>query len=143
MEFRYFDSMLQAKKSYARILEPVCRNWDLPRNAVDVLLFLYNNPELDRAADIVRHRGIAKSHVSLSVTELESRHMLTRRYDPEDRRTVRLALTEQGQVVAREAREVQIRFFSAIFAGLTLEELELWKKITAKVSDNIENLEIL
>lgn len=140
MEFRYFDSMLQAKKSYARILEPVCRNWDLPRNAVDVLLFLYNNPELDRAADIVSHRSIAKSHVSLSVAELESRQMLTRRYDPEDRRTVHLSLTEQGRIVAQEGREVQLRFFGAVFAGLTPEELAQWKVITEKVADNIEKL---
>lgn len=140
MEFRYFDSMLQARKAYARVLEPVCRAWDLPRNAVDVLLFLYNNPALDRAADIVSHRGIAKSHVSLSVTVLEARNLLTRRYDPEDRRTVHLELTEQGRAVAREGREAQMRFFGAIFAGLTPEELAQWKVITEKVADNIEKM---
>ena len=94
-EFNYFDTMARAQKGYARLLEPICKKWDLTRNELDVMLFLANNPDFDRAVDIVNHRGLAKSHVSMSVTNLESRGLLERISDPADRRTVHLKLTEK------------------------------------------------
>ncbi len=137
----YFETVGMASKSYTKLLLPVCRKWDLTRNEIDVLLFLYNNPQYDRAADIVAHRGIAKSHVSMSVTNLESRDYLQRRFDPTDRRTAHLILTEQGLLVAREAREVQCRFFATLYAGVTEEEFAQWRGITQKVWENIKNLD--
>ena len=62
-QFNYFDTMARAQKGYARLLEPICKKWDLTRNELDVMLFLANNPDYDRAADIVTNRGLAKSHV--------------------------------------------------------------------------------
>ena len=139
--FNYFDIMGMAKKSYGKLLTPICKKWNLTRNEMDVLLFLHNNPQYDRAADIVAYRGIAKSHVSLSVSHLESRGFLVRRFDKADRRTAHLELTEQGCDIAREAREIQLSFFSALYQGVTEEEFALWGEITAKVCDNIRRLD--
>ena len=141
VNFNYFDIMGMAKKNYARCMEPVCRKWSLTKNELDILLFLYNNPQFDRAADIVSRRGIAKSHVSLAVTNLESREILSRRFDSNDRRTAHLKLTEQGKRITAAAREIQQRFFAAIYRGVTEEEFELWRRLTQKVCDNIENLD--
>lgn len=136
----YFDLMGQARKSYGKALEPVCQKWQLTRSELDVMLFLYNNPGFDRAADIVSHRGIAKSHVSLSVATLTSRGLLERHFTAEDRRTAHLHLTQAGQHIAGEAREVQGAFFTKLFAGVTQEELELWLQIIGKVQENVEKL---
>lgn len=137
----YFDIMGQAKKHYAKWLEPICKQWALTRNELDILLFLYNNPEFDRAADIVSRRGIAKSHVSLSVSNLESRGLLNRRCEPSDRRTVHLALTPEAQPIAQAGRQAQQRFFGSIYEGVSREEMEVWRNITEKVSQNIAALE--
>lgn len=141
MEFSYFDSLQQAKKAYARILEPVCAQWNITRNEMDVLLFLFNNPELDRAADIVKHRGMAKSHVSLSVNTLEARGLLKRRMDPVDKRTIHLELTDEARQIARAGQTAQKQFFDRIFSGLTPEEFFQWRAITKKVIKNITILE--
>lgn len=137
----YFDIMNIAKKNYSRLMTPLCRTYDLTRNELDVLLFLYNNPQYDRAADIVAHRGIAKSHVSLSVANLEERGLLIRRFEPADRRTAHLALTRLGTEITEKAREVQNKFFTAIHEGISDEEFALWGSITRKVSANIQNLD--
>ena len=138
--FNYFDIMGVAKKSYNMILAPVCSKWELTRNELDVLLFLQNNPQYDRATDIVSYRGIAKSHVSMSVANLESRGFLIRKYDEADRRTAHLVLTEQGYEIAGEARKYQTRFFSALYQGITEDEFALWGRVTEKVCNNIRNL---
>ncbi len=137
----FFSLLDRARKAYSRCLEPVCRKQGLTRNEVDVLLFLYNNPGFDRAADIVSRRGIAKSHVSLAVTALEEAGLLEKSASREDRRAVRLTLTPSGQQVAREAREYQLSFFQALYRGISREELEVEASVTRQVWRNLEKLE--
>lgn len=136
----YFNIVGMAGKIYSKLLAPVCRKWDLTRNALDVLLFLYNNPQYDRASDLVAHRGMTKSHVSLSVSDLENRGLLLRQFDPGDRRTAHLVLTEQGAVIAAEARLRQITFFKQIHDGIPEEELTIWGEVTRKIYGNIEQI---
>ena len=140
-EYNYFDAMASAQKSYGKLLEPICQEWKLTRTELNVMLFLYNNPAYDRAADIVSHRGIAKSHVSLGVTSLEEKGLLLRRFSEQDRRTAHLELRDQGGVIAGQAREKQMQYFSAIYQGVSPEEFEAWKNITKKIRENLENLE--
>lgn len=136
----YFDILSQAQKAYTRQLEPVCKKWNLSRSELDVLLFLYNNPGFDRAADIVTHRGMAKSHVSMSVTNLAGLGLLERRFSPVDRRTAHLRLTPRGEEIAAEGREAQRAFFGLLYGDIPEEEFRLWEKITQKVCKNIEKL---
>ena len=141
MEFNYFDIMGRAQKGYARLLDPICKKYDLTRNELDVLLFLANNPGLDRAADIAGIRQITKSHVSLSVSNLEQRGLLYRVFDPEDRRTAHLKLTEAALPIVREGGRIQQQYFDRIFAGLTDEEFAFWRSILDKVCSNIQSME--
>lgn len=141
MRFDHFDVTQQVKKKYALAVDPVCRKWNLTKNELDVLLFLHNNPEFDRAADIVAHRGMTKSHVSLSVSNLEGRGLLTRREDPEDRRAVHLILSEEGHAIAEAGREYQVRFFTALFDGMSWEELLQLQNLMERIQDNIVRME--
>lgn len=140
--FKYFDMLTIARKSYGKMFEPLCREQNLTRNELDVLLFLYNNPGYDRAADIVAHRGIAKSHVSLSVNNLEQKQLLQRRFDPEDRRTAHLELTEAGTIIAASARTLQERFFSGLYQGVTEEEFALWQSFSKRVFENMRQMDV-
>lgn len=134
------DTLQLAKKRYAQLMDPVCRDCDLTKNELDVLLFLYNNPSLDRAADIVNLRQISKSHVSLSVTNLEQRGLLYRVFDPEDRRSVHLKLTEAALPIVQEGRRLQQEFFGRVFDGLSEKELTLWRSILDRVCSNIQSM---
>lgn len=140
-ELDYFEAMASAKRSYSRILEPICQQWKLTRNELDILLFLFNNPKYDRAADIVSRRGLSKSHVSLGVASLEEKGLLRRRFSRQDRRTAHLEPTEQGRIAAAQAREEQMRYFSDLYRGISPEEFEIWRNIMQKIRDNIKNLE--
>ena len=137
----YFDTAASAQKYYTKLLDSLCKEWNLTHNELDILLFLHNNPEYDRATDIVSHRGIAKSHVSLGVTNLVEKAFLMRRFDESDRRTAHLTLTEQGKLIASQGREVQQQYFAAMYQGISPEELEIWKKIVLKVQNNVRNFE--
>ena len=133
--------MARAQKVYARLLEPICKKCDLTRNELDVLLFLANNPDFDRAVDIVNNRGLAKSHVSMSVTSLENRGLLERIPDPLDRRTVHLKLTEQAKEITDWGCRVQNQFMDYLHQGVTEEQLEMMRMFADRVHENIKNIE--
>lgn len=139
--FNYFDTMARAQKGYARLLEPICKKWDLTRNELDVLLFLANNPDFDRAVDIVNHRGLAKSHVSMSVASLENRGLLVRQPDPSDRRTVHLRLTDKAGEITDVGRRVQKQFMDYLHQGVTEEQMALMRLFAERVYENIKNIE--
>ena len=141
MEFNYFDIMAKAQKGYARLLDPICKKYDLTRNELDVLLFLANNPSYDRAVDIVQNRGLSKSHVSLSISNLERRGLLTRTEDPNDRRTIHLALTDSAREVTEAGQMAQKRFFSYLHQGVTQEQIQLMVEFAQRVSENIKNID--
>lgn len=140
-DYNYFDIMAKAQKGYARLLAPICKQWDLTRNELDVLLFLHNNPGFDRAVDIVNNRGLSKSHVSLSISSLEEKQLLKRLEDPQDRRTVHLKLTGRGGEIAQIGQTAQKRFFSYLHKGVTPEQIEMMVDFARKVSENIKNIE--
>lgn len=142
MEFdtsvKYFDLTGAARKLYAKFLEPLGKEQDLSRNELDVMLFLHNHPGVDRAVDISSGRGMAKSYVSQAVAVLEKRGLLVRSFDPSDRRTAHLHLTEAGSAIAREGKLLQEQFFGIVCQGITKEEFTLWAEIIQKVTNNIE-----
>lgn len=135
----YLDFMSKGRKVYARYLTPVCKKWELTGNEMDVLLFFYNNPQYDRAVDVVTRRGITKSHVSLSVAGLEQKGLIQKSVCSADRRTIRLKLTERGIIVAEEGRKAQQDFSEKLCSGLTTEELELWMDLTRKIWNSMDS----
>ncbi len=137
----YLDSIQQCQKMYASMLEPLCRQHELTRNELDVLLFLANNPGFDRATDIVSIRKIAKSHVSLSVNNLEKRGFLVRKFEAGDRRAAHLKLTDSVQGIVRAGQHLQKKFYTRMFEGLTRKELEQWGIVLDKIFRNIEAME--
>jgi MarR family transcriptional regulator for hemolysin len=141
MRAEYFDAMLRAKKGYSRVMDPVCREHDLTRNELDVMLFLANNPDYDRAVDIVTNRGLAKSHVSMSVSSLEERGLLERIPDPADRRTIHLKLTEKAKEITDVACRRQKQFLDYLHQGVTEEQLEMMRLFAERVHENIKNIE--
>ena len=130
----YFDMTRRAQRLYTQLLEPLCAAHSVSRSELDVLLFLHNNPEFDRAADIVAHRGMVKSQVSASVANLEERGLLVRRADAEDRRTVHLSLTETAAEIARAGQALQREFFAGLFAGIPQEELLAWERLIQNIN---------
>ena len=105
------------------------------------MLFLANNPDFDRAVDIVTNRGLAKSHVSMSVSSLEERGLLERIPDPADRRTIHLKLTEKAKEITDVACRRQKQFLDYLHQGVTEAQLEMMRLFAERVHENIKNIE--
>ena len=62
-----WDSMNTMTKLYESHLLPVCEKYDLTKAELDILLFFANNPQYDRAVDVIEVRKVAKSHANQEV----------------------------------------------------------------------------
>lgn len=126
-----------AKTLYERQLDPLLERNGLSKLQIDVLLFLYNNPEHDTAQSVCSLRGLAKSNVSKGVDGLVRLGLLERRTDPDNRRTVRLKLTDKALPVVREGAACQDKFFRQLLQGISPAEMETVQRLFSQIHENV------
>lgn len=68
--------------AYRKMCKPLCKELELPQTALDILLFLGNNPAYRTARDIVEIRRIKANLVSVHVDRLVREGYLERQQVP-------------------------------------------------------------
>ena len=99
---------------YNAACKPLCQELKLPQTALDILLFLVNNPEYKTASDIVEVRKLKANLVSVNVDRLVQEGYLRREAVAGDRRKTLLMGTEKARSVVERGREVQNRFLERL-----------------------------
>lgn len=132
------EQFFLGKDLYQQIVMPVCKKYALTYMEYTVLMFLYNNPGYDTAAQIVRARNLTKSHVSMSVKSLMERGLLTGAYFPGNQRIVHLKLTDAAVPVVREGRAAQQHYGQLLVQGFTPEEVQTLQYLMEKLNANIK-----
>lgn len=127
-------------QAYNMLCKPLCQEWNLPQTALDILMFLANNPDRRTARDVVELRHIKANLVSVNVERLVQEGYLTRTDAPEDRRKVLLAVTEQAQPLIRRGRKVQESFFEQLFEGVSPEARGVFTEIIDRMGENLERI---
>ena len=126
-------------RAYDHCLAPVQEASGLNRMELDVLLFLANNPAYDTAADMVRRRGLSKSHVSATVERLVQRGLLTRGADSADRRTVHLLPTSAAQEAIEQGRAAQEEIGRWMLRGISAEDQAALSRVLTPMLDNLRD----
>lgn len=127
------------KKWYEKSFSHIQEKENLTQIEIDILLFLANNPQYDTAKEIVKIRGLAKSHVSGGVEKLIKKGFLIRNGDKEDRRCIHLKLLKAASGVVKEAQLTQKKFFEQLYQGITPEEREVWHQILMRMEENVNH----
>ena len=135
--FSHANKMTQA---YHVMLAPLCRETGLPPLAMDILLFLANNPEYSTAKDICRMRGHKSGIVSVHVERLVQDGLLERREMPLDRRQTRLVCTEKAQDIIRRGQQVQWQFGRQMLEGISEEELATIRRCLTRMDNNLDGI---
>lgn len=88
---------------------------------------------------VVRHFHIDKGSIARSVKKLEDAGFIRRITDPDNRRAVRLFLTEKGEQVAPEILRIDREWQELSYAGLSDDEREQFSALILRILKN--NLE--
>ena len=125
----YFCDEHRGITRYYEILKSsVCEKYQLRQMEYDILMFLYNNPQHNTAADIVRYRKSTKSHVSMSLKVLEE----------DNKKRVEIYILDSADDIIKDGIRVQKQFAKDMFNGLTDDEIALCKQIFKKICNNAE-----
>ena len=133
--FSHANKMTQA---YHVMLTPLCKETGLPPLALDILLFLANNPEHNTAKDICRVRGHKPGIVSVHVERLVNDGLLERREMPGDRRQTRLICTERAQDIITRGREW--KFGLRLMEGISKEDHEIMRRCFERIDINLDEI---
>jgi DNA-binding MarR family transcriptional regulator len=81
--------------------------------------------------------GMLPSRLVVVVDELESKGLIERRSDPEDRRTHALHLTEAGAATLAAIHEIAREHEAALCAGLAPEEKEQLRRLLSRIAGEL------
>lgn len=130
----------QFSDAYDIALTPLAKELSMSTRALDILLFLANNPGKDTSADVCACRGLKPGIVSFHVDTLVKSGYVERQEDVNDRRKCRLIPTEKAQPIIKRGREVQETFARVLTDGLSASELQIVLRCLKKMRENIEQL---
>jgi len=93
--------------------------------------------------DIVDYLGISKSAVSQMVEPLVDKGLVDRRYDPEDRRIIRLSLSAKGKQAVQKIIRLKSDGLRTAFDSLNEAEVKQLYALHQKMFANIKQKEKL
>lgn len=128
------------EESYAAVLKPLCAELSMPQSALDILLFLANNPGYDTARDICFYRHMKPGIVSFHIDRLVGEGYLARKSDEKDRRVTHLAVTEAAEPVVARGRALQAALGKRLMEGLGDEDRALFCRCIATISENAKRI---
>ena len=134
----FLDTITTIKKLYTVSLEPVCKQYNLTRMELDILLFLANNPQYDSAKDIIKHRKLTKSHVSTSIKSLTKNNYLKPVYLPNNKKTVHLKLLNSADEIIKAGQQAQKNFFETILKDFSKDEKQTIINAFSKIQRNAQ-----
>lgn len=106
---------------------------------LEVLATLATSPGLSQR-ELAARCFITKSGVSMLLTQMESRALVTREADSGDARAKRLTLTPDGLALAQRAMRIQSDVVTAMVAGSSAEEIATVGAVMARVGGQLEAL---
>lgn len=129
----FLDQHKTITNCYEMLTRKVCEKYHLTQMEYDILIFLHNNPQHNTAAEIVKIRKSAKSHVSSSLKNLENRGLVERIQHTDNKKHIEIVLSENAVPIIEDGIKVQKEFAKTVLQGLTEEE----KHICIEVFNNI------
>ena len=100
-----------------------------------VLMLLYKEQNIMQET-LVRHYHLDKGTIARAVKKLEDAGYIRRITDPENRRAVRLFLTEKGKEAAPVLQAINIEWEEQVCAGLSQEDRENLNTLMRRVAEN-------
>jgi DNA-binding MarR family transcriptional regulator len=91
------------------------------------------------ATKIAPLMGMGTSSLTRLLKTMETDGLIYRQPDEQDRRVVRIFLTEKGQQLREKAKTVVLNFNEKLFGKITKKEMEAFAKVTSIIRDQTEN----
>ncbi len=128
--------LYEIKKLYGRLCKEVMDKYSLSRSELDILLFLYNNPDLNTAKDIVEKRGIIKSQVSMTLESLIKKEYVCALRDDHDKRIYHIHLLEAAHPIIKDGLKIRETFNNVLFKNISNNDIDVFNYVMKSIYEN-------
>lgn len=103
------------------------------------MMEICRNPGISQE-DIVKHHKIDKGAMSKAIKSMVDMGYVRREQNPQDKRAYRLYPTEEAMAISGKCKRQVKEMAKRMEEGLTEEEIQTFKKLLLKVTDNIDKM---
>lgn len=125
------------RETYKKTLKPLSKESNMSSTALEILMFLSDNPKKNTARDICHALCLKSGIVSFHVDNLVKERYLERINVDGDRRKCGLLLTEKALPIIEKAKTYHTKYVNALNAGLSQEDIEHIHNILLTIEQNI------
>ncbi len=122
--FRNWVAVARACQLVQQTLSRELRPLDIKPPQLDILVNLARTEGISQQ-ELARKLLVGRSNMTMLLPQLEKRGVIERRPDADDRRILRLYLTEEGRGLAERAIATQAELIDEIMALSTVEDCEI------------------
>ena len=137
--YNLLESVFAGKELYHNALLPIAEKHGLTYTELTILLFLANNPSQNTATDIVEHRRLNKSSISLAARTLQENGYINGEFIGGNHRSIHLKPCEKAAPIIEEGLQAQKTFVKKLTQGLTEQEIQALKSCFEKITHNINS----
>ncbi len=101
-----------------------------------IMMLLWREDGLSQH-DITQLLGKDKTNVARMLYSLESKNFIYRTDCPDDRRSLRVYLTDKGKQLKLEVKPIAESFSALVTQGISDEELALMRRLLNTIRDNV------
>ncbi len=116
-----------------------CEAYNLTQLQYILLCALEEHGPIDQIT-LGGHTALDRNTVAVVVRKLEERGLVTRRRNPEDRRSMLVTLTEEGECLRHDAEPQVAEVQDEILAPLSESEREVLCRLLARIADENNHL---
>lgn len=127
-------------KIYQKLCSQSVSEYGFTPNEIVVMMFLANNGGLKSASEIAQYRNISKGLIAKSVDSLCEKGYITADRDKNDRRLVRLKLTEKSNEVVDRIRRCRKNFVEELHKDIPKEYIGILHRTASIMNQNVESL---
>lgn len=116
------------------------KKYDMKKAELEILYFLSHCGGHNTSTDIHDQLLMNRGHISQAVDSLCRRRFISAMPDERDRRYVHYILLDSAKDVVRELSMQYEELNRKILEGISEEELEVFRRVSAKIRNNMEKL---
>ena len=100
-----------------------------------VLQYLYNRKEDVLPSEISNEMSISTARIAAALGNLESKGLITRQIDKNDRRRILVSLTPEGEEIARNKQQEVLNNITKMLQSLGEQDAKEYVRITGRISE--------
>ena len=134
MDFIELTTDLFEKMQELRKAKPQKNINDALHGEAFVLHYISHHHENVLPGEISDEMNVSSARIAAVLNKLESKGLITRQIDPDDRRRILVGITQKGKESAEKHQQYVIECFAQIFSRLGEQDAREYVRITGKLA---------